>query len=1169
MDFPISAFMKHVLRDEYMLRSKILYNMSVHIEELNSNCIIHHSLRSKYVSTLNGIIKDLNETYNVNVRFIKNSQTAQDNMGIEHYDKSSNFYSLMNPHIEMLTLTLYEEYTKKNGSDIITFDEFSKSVYVQYNIVSEQLGGLDKVVAKLYDNVKHMFPLIKYGEEMSDVNDIIKTDMFNEVDKSILNLALNSGFGSFADSFRLILGECYRDVMKINDSCTELEKYLEPYHRDKSKGISLKILNSKIQNSYACFDLLENCFIPVKTIMKEGDGERGIKVEKKIVTNRTSKEDSNKFKYEIMLDNCYKITTKTNIPNVCVISVGYFNYDAVNVLIRTSKINTYFINVKNSLLQKYIDINVTDVDDNFKTVYFKNLQVGDILSHSGESLKEVIHNDYHDIYAKCTCTKFRTIMAEFLKMDLGKKYTMLKILLMGHKDAVRYAGLLYALTKDQHRDSKNNYSLLSNILYRNLNYPLQCKLKKSGYYIKDEMERLKEMSCEDVDLKKQVLISMTMPDNVKKIAMAKIDEMKNNNSEYYKYYQYVKCLIDYPWINENETDTFATFGKDLDKCKTFLDKTEKDLNGLVYGHTECKSVITELLAKWMSNSKSMGKAIGLCGPPGVGKTLIAKGLGKVLGIPCKQINVGGMDDASVLCGHSITYSGAQYGLIVRKMCESGKSRCIIFCDELDKACARHGINEIFNVLIHATDPNTNSEFNDKYFQEVQFPLTNVLFVFSFNDKSKIDNILLDRMEIINVNAYSVNDKIKIVKDFLLNEIIDGFGLERGSVTFCDDTIVELIDDYTFEAGVRGLKRKLDTICSKLNLDRIYKRGPFKDRDSFDAENPIVVKISDVHNYLSKPTMSIKKIHKTHEIGTLSGLYATTIGSGGIIPILMYKNHMGSGKFTLRLTGSQGKVMKESVLFAFTVAMNCVKSEYRNKFLAAYKTGLHIHTPDGATKKDGPSAGSAFTTAFISRILNKHIKHDIAMTGEIETGKLITEIGGLEHKLSGAKKAGVRLVLCPRENMDDVIKIKKSNPNFMMIWNPEKDKDLQKLIDDCEKEIKEKQKEIAKQHKKLGDNEKRKQNCKNFRVLIVNNIMDVLKYVLIDDIKMVSKKYDTYKSYFNPTKYIDENDEDIFNVDDTKSEVNCSDADVINCDDNTDESEASEESTSDSSEDEEN
>jgi len=211
-------------------------------------------------------------------------------------------------------------------------------------------------------------------------------------------------------------------------------------------------------------------------------------------------------------------------------------------------------------------------------------------------------------------------------------------------------------------------------------------------------------------------------------------------------------------------------------------------------------------------------------------------------------------------------------------------------------------------------------------------------------------------------------------------------------------------------------------------------------------------------------------------------------------------------------------MKESVMFSFTIAMNCIKSKYRDDFLEHYKSGIHIHTPDGATKKDGPSAGSAFTTAFISRILNKHIKHDIAMTGEIELGGDITAIGGLEHKLTGAKKAGVKLVFCPRENINDVAKIKKANPSFFYIWNPEKNEDVEKTIKECKEEINKKNKEIAKQHKKLKDNEIIKKDPKKFRVMIVNNIKDVLKYALIDNIKEVTN-YNTFESYFNSNKYI--------------------------------------------------
>ena len=181
----------------------------------------------------------------------------------------------------------------------------------------------------------------------------------------------------------------------------------------------------------------------------------------------------------------------------------------------------------------------------------------------------------------------------------------------------------------------------------------------------------------------------------------------------------------------------------------------------------------------------------------------------------------------------------------------------------------------------------------------------------------------------------------------------------------------------------------------------------------------------------KPSLHIKAIHKHPDIGIINGLYATTNGSGGIIPILIYNNFVGSKeKFVLKITGSQGKVMKESVSFSFTTAMNLIKDSYRKKFLKEYANGLHIHTPDGATPKDGPSAGAAFTTAFISRILGKRIRNDIAMTGEIEMNGNITEIGGLAYKLMGAKKAGIKLVFVPKENEKDYIKIKESDDKLL-------------------------------------------------------------------------------------------------------------------------------------------
>lgn len=461
------------------------------------------------------------------------------------------------------------------------------------------------------------------------------------------------------------------------------------------------------------------------------------------------------------------------------------------------------------------------------------------------------------------------------------------------------------------------------------------------------------------------------------------------------------------------------------------------------------------------------------GPPGVGKTLLAKGLGDALGMPFTQINLGGMEDGAVLTGHSITYSGAVPGLIIKKMVEAGKPRCIMFFDELDKACFRHGRNEIYDILIHVIDPNSNAEFNDKFFQDVRFPINKVLFVFSFNDREKIDRILLDRMEIIDVKAYNMEDKITIAKNFLLKEIIADINIKTPIIELSDEAIGYIVESFTYEAGVRDLKRKIEKILLKINKDRIYKTNTFSKK----TKGKFIITKKVVDEYLSKPNILVKKIHSASEVGIVNGLYATTSGMGGIIPILMYKHHMGkSGKFILKLTGKQGAVMKESVLFAFTIATNLIKSQYCNSFFESYQSGLHIHTPDGATAKDGPSAGCAFTLAFISKILNKKIKNNIAMTGEIEINGCVTAIGGLEYKLDGAKRAGVKLVFVPKENDHDIEKIKQTNKTLF---------------------------------------------TDNFRYQLVEHITEIVDMALIEDDVVVNQKT-VYQKVFDHTIYLQKN-----------------------------------------------
>jgi ATP-dependent Lon protease len=370
-----------------------------------------------------------------------------------------------------------------------------------------------------------------------------------------------------------------------------------------------------------------------------------------------------------------------------------------------------------------------------------------------------------------------------------------------------------------------------------------------------------------------------------------------------------------------------------------------------------------------------------------------------------------------------------------------------------------------------TDPNMNSEFQDRFFQGINFPLNKALMCFSYNDSSLIDRILLDRLKKISIEAYTTDEKIIIVKDFIIKEISEMIGYENGSIIIenkdnpecfekdgkqkpfsnncsnvenhkCDKCIstddlnkyknIEfIIENYTIEAGVRELKRCIEKIFLRLNIAKIYKNGLFKDNINFSKKNPIIINRDTIIEYLDKPHLDVEKIHQNPMVGVINGLYATSVGRGGIVPIQIFKNEAGfDNKFVLKLTGSQKNVMKESIICALTAATHQLNPSIRQNMLNKFPHGFHIHTPDGATPKDGPSAGCAFTTAFVSRILGKQIRNDIAMTGEIDLTGRVTKIGGLLYKLNGAKKAGVTHVLCSIENKDDYDKIIEKNKDII-------------------------------------------------------------------------------------------------------------------------------------------
>jgi len=724
---------------------------------------------------------------------------------------------------------------------------------------------------------------------------------------------------------------------------------------------------------------------------------------------------------------------------------GIFKNDNIGIIFKTAQIsynNLYLIKNKvEEELEKY------SIDRKFFKKFIRYDYIGNLYVMNNIEYLDYVEKIYQR-FLELTSSTFLSIMKEFISesSNLKNMFDIIFILLLGSDDNVDIAGLLLGLTKEKKNNSPNLYNLITN----NLSFSLQVKIKKSSNNLKQEIDRLKSLTLEDVDYKKQLISNKNIPDNIKALTLEKIQEMKLYNNEYYKQLTFVKHILNFPWTSQKDDIFFRNMKNDSKKAIEYLNSVELKLKKSSFGHEEAKKSLLQIIGKWISNPASQGTSFGLVGPPGVGKTLLAKSVSKSLGIPFAQITLGGQNDGELLHGHGYTYSGSQPGLIIKKMVEAGKSRCILYFDELDKATSKHGhINEITSILIHLTDPNMNKTFQDRFFQGVDFPLDKAIMIFSYNDSSLVDPILLDRLKEITVKAYTTNEKIKIVKEFIIQEIVESIGLKEEAWTNLSDDIIEyIIENYTNEAGVRDIKRNIEKIFLTLNLDRLYKRGLFEStsisptfKEGFSKNKVSTLEkleIDMISKILEKPNIEIVKIHPNPEVGIINGMYATSNGDGGIIPIQIFTNYSsGKDSYEIKLTGKQGEVMKESVHCSLTAAIDYIRRNLKkykikdlDKHLAEnFKFGFHVHAPSTSTPKDGPSAGCAFTSAFISRILGKKIRNDIAMTGEIELTGRITKIGGLNFKLIGAKKAGVKLVFVPKENEKDLEEIKEKYPKL--------------------------------------------------------------------------------------------------------------------------------------------
>ena len=385
--------------------------------------------------------------------------------------------------------------------------------------------------------------------------------------------------------------------------------------------------------------------------------------------------------------------------------------------------------------------------------------------------------------------------------------------------------------------------------------------------------------------------------------------------------------------------------------------------------------------------------------------------------PFAFIALGGSSNGSTLEGHNYTYVGSTWGRIVDILMETKCMNPIIYIDELDKISRTEHGKEIVGILTHITDPSQNDSWCDKYFNGIKIDLSKVLFIFSYNDPQLIDKILLDRIHVIKTNALNKFEKTKIAQKFLLKKIYTSVGFNENDIIFPENIIHFIIETYTYEAGVRKFKERLFELVREINLQYLLGNTILF---------PFTITLDFVKKTFEKKSkITIKSISKYPKIGIVNGLFATASGLGGITIIESFKI-LANNKLTLELTGQQGDVMKESMKVAKTVVWNLLPTSTQNFIRNNEPFGIHIHCPEAATPKDGPSAGCAITIAILSLLLNIPVLNTIALTGEIDLNGSVLPIGGLESKIFGAKKAGVKTVLIPHKNIEDLEKIRNSD-----------------------------------------------------------------------------------------------------------------------------------------------
>ena len=546
--------------------------------------------------------------------------------------------------------------------------------------------------------------------------------------------------------------------------------------------------------------------------------------------------------------------------------------------------------------------------------------------------------------------------------------------------------------------------------------------KEERKTILDQME--KSSSGSSCPLSYRIMLSK-LPQNVKTDIVSRLDSLDKNDDECPKYREYVNATLKIPFGTYTQSKV-SSKSKPTDIQK-FIKHTAKCMNDAVHGHESAKKQILQFVAQNITNSSPKGLVLGIEGPMGNGKTtLIENGFAKALGRPFVTIPLGGVQDGSFLEGHGYTYEGSRWGQIVNTLMTAKCMNPIIYMDELDKVSRTAKGDEINNLLIHLIDPSQNHHFRDKYFTDMDIDLSQCIFIFSYNDRDLINPVLMDRITHLKTRGFRLPEKVIISRNFLLKSVMEDVGLRRSNIRFDDDVLEWIIQNYTYEGGVRNLKKICYEIVREINLRHLTTK---------DIKYPYKVTRRVLEtDILSKRTpVQYDKIHDEPAVGKINGLYATCNDTGGLVVVEAVWLPSDSN-LNLKLTGNQGNVMQESMHVAKTLSWNLLPDDTRKTLKEQWKNngnqGIHVHCPEGGVPKDGPSAGAAITTAIYSLMSGRKIRNDVAITGEIDLSGKIMAIGGLESKVFGAKTAGCKKVLCPADNWSALQLILEEHPGIL-------------------------------------------------------------------------------------------------------------------------------------------